>query len=400
MHHLTLLAFFTSTVCQAQWTQLPDFPGTPRDDAAAFTVGGKIYVGTGYAVGWVLMNDWFCYDPDMGTWTTITPLPADPRQYCTTFTLADTGYVFGGQGPNGALDELWAYHPATDQWEQKASLPAEGRYACAGMGMMWADAIIATGILASGVPTNEAWKYNSQTNSWTATGDVPGPPRHRAASVRGSGEGLLLIGGADSAYVGMRDVWEYPSAFETGTWYQRDSIPEPRWGADGSGSYVSVIACGATEQEIFHDDVWGGYSLTEPLPAFPAGVRRGGVGVGISGPQSWADAFYYGLGLDGDIMRRNDWWRLDMVVGIEEEDPINSLQVYPVPTSDQLTITIHPHMIGSELTISAIDGRVLYRVRAGSDTVQLATTNYVNGVYTISLHTAVGRVTQRFSVQH
>lgn len=397
---LSLLSILSLTANGQTWNQLTDFPGSPRDDAAAFTLDGKIYVGTGYAVGWVLMNDWFCYDPATETWTSIASLPADPRQYCTTFTIADTGYVFGGLGPNGALDELWAYHPGTDQWEQKASLPAEARYACVGIGMMWNDALIATGMLSSGLPTNEAWKYDSQIDSWTATGDVPGPPRHRAACVQGSGGGMLLLGGADSMYVGMRDVWEYPSAFETGTWFERDSIPEPRWGADGSGSSVLVLACGATEQSVFHNDVWGGYDLTDPLPSFPDGVRRGGVAAGISGPQNWAQTFYYGLGLDGDIMRRNDWWRLDITVGIEEKDPINSIQLYPVPTSDQLTITIHPRMIGNELTISAIDGRQFDHVRAGSKTIQLETTSYANGVYTISLQTADGRVTQRFSVQH
>src|SRR5262245_53893716 len=83
------------------WTQLPDFPGTERDDATSFTLNGKIYVGTGMEVGWGLTNDWWCFDTSTETWTPIAALPATPRQYCTGFTVADTGYVFGGIDGNG-----------------------------------------------------------------------------------------------------------------------------------------------------------------------------------------------------------------------------------------------------------------------------------------------------------
>lgn len=400
MRYFTPLIFVFSLMCHAQWNQLPDFPGTARDDAASFTIAGKIYVGTGREVGFGYTDDWYCYDPGNESWSQIATMPASPRQYCTAFTIADTGYVFGGTNDSGPSNELWAYHPGTDQWEQKAALPAAARYACVGIGMMWNDALIATGMLADGIPTNEAWKYNATTDSWSATGNVPGPPRHRAACVQGNGGGMVLIGGADSAYVGMRDVWEYPSAFETGTWYERDSIPEARWGADGSGSYVYVVACGATEQSVFHADVWGGYTLTEPLPAFPAGVRRGGVGAGITGPQNWSNTFYYGLGLDGDIMRRNDWWRLDMVVGIEEQDPITTFTLYPIPSNTEITVALHPRAIGAFITCTSMDGRVISDHRAEDATLSINTANFANGAYMLTLRTASGNSNQRFVVQH
>ncbi|MBP6310866.1 MAG: T9SS type A sorting domain-containing protein [Flavobacteriales bacterium] len=399
MRIITPIVFFFSLLCQAQWTQLPDFPGTPRDDAAAFTVGGKIYVGTGYAVGWVLMNDWFCYDPATETWTSIASLPADPRQYCTTFTIADTGYVFGGLGPNGALDELWAYHPGTDQWEQKASLPAEPRYACVASWLYTVDAILATGMLASGVPTNEAWKYRSYDDIWSPLAPVPGPARHRAASFDSTG-GLAVLGGADSAFNALKDCWRYPGIFQTGEWYAMDSLPEPRWGADGGGSGVHVLACGATTQQQFHTETWWSSNGWTALSPFPNGPRRGGVGSGILGSQQWTSTLYYGLGLDGTLARRNDWWRLDMIVGIEERDPITSFTLFPVPTDLELSVELHPKAIGASIMITTADGRTVHEQKVESSTIVIDTRNYTKGVYGLTVRTPEGVSTQRFVVQH
>lgn len=54
---LPLLLLISSAVSAQTWQQLPDFPGNARDDAASFSIGNKIYVGTGMEVGWGLTND-------------------------------------------------------------------------------------------------------------------------------------------------------------------------------------------------------------------------------------------------------------------------------------------------------------------------------------------------------
>jgi N-acetylneuraminic acid mutarotase len=63
MRPLLPLLLVLGTALHAQvWQQLPDFPGTARDDAAAFSIGNRIHVGTGMEVGWGLTNDWWCFD--------------------------------------------------------------------------------------------------------------------------------------------------------------------------------------------------------------------------------------------------------------------------------------------------------------------------------------------------
>ena len=112
VRNLFLIGILGASVASAQtWEQLPDFPGTPRDDAASFMIGDHIYVGTGMEVGFGLTNDWFRFDMISETWDPIASMPASPRQYCTAFTVDDTGYVFGGIDSTGALNELWAYDP-------------------------------------------------------------------------------------------------------------------------------------------------------------------------------------------------------------------------------------------------------------------------------------------------
>ena len=158
------LLLFALSVSAQTWTQLPDFPGNARDDAATFTIGNRIYVGTGMDVGFQLTNDWWCFDTQTELWSPIAAMPTTSRQYGTAFTIADTGYVFGGVDVSGALDQLWAYYPEQDAWEQKASIPAEARYACVAVTGFYTNAIVATGMLASGSPTNEAWKYQAVTD--------------------------------------------------------------------------------------------------------------------------------------------------------------------------------------------------------------------------------------------
>lgn len=394
--HFTLLCAWGTV--GAQWSQLPDFPGTPRDDAAAFTVAGKIYVGTGREVGFGYTNDWFCFDPAVESWSAISSMPASGRQYCSTFTIADTGFVFGGTGEAGANSELWAYHPETDQWVQKASLPDEARYACVSTWIYYQDALVATGMLASGVPTNEAWKYRSFDDTWEPLSPVPGPARHRAACFE-SGGGMAILGGADSAFNALNDAWWYPGFFETGEWYASDDLPAPRYGADASGNSVYVLTCGASDGTVFHAETWKQLNGWEAAPVFEGGTRRGGVGAGILGPQLWASAFYFGLGLDGTFARRNDWWRLDVPVGVDEAEPESTFSIFPIPANDVITVQLYPTAGASELIVTTMDGRTVLRDRISATHTLLDLSMMANGSYLLTVSTETGSATQHFVVQ-
>lgn len=334
---LPLLLLISSAVSAQTWQQLPDFPGNARDDAASFSIGNKIYVGTGMEVGWGLTNDWWCYDAQAGSWSEIAAMPTMPRQYCAAFTVNDTGYVFGGLDANGALSELWAYYPESDQWIQKSAMPAEARFASVAV-EAWNYGIVATGMLASGVPTKEAWKYFPATDSWEAMNPMPGPSRHRAVAIQDGG-GMLIAGGADSTGTALSDAWSYPVWFETGTYYPRADLPASRYEMKGGSQYVMVVVGGADSDSTFHDDAWGGYTGDwSALPSFPGGPRRGGVGAGIEATNIWSNSFFFGLGLDQSLMRHNDWWRLDFATAIEEVH-MPRINIFPNPAIHTVTVT-------------------------------------------------------------
>ncbi len=312
------------------WTQLPDFPGTARDDATAFVVGNAIYVGTGRDVDFTLRNDWYAFNTVTGEWNSIAAMPASGRQYCAAFTAGQFGYVFGGTDANGPLNELWRYDPITDAWEQRSSLPGPGRSAS----VAFDSGLICTGMLANGVPTDEVWHYDVATDSWSQKAPVPGGPRHRASgSGSGSGSGTVwdefISGGANAAFEALSDA--YGSSPPWDAWYPIFEMPGPRYGADGSENFV---VGGASAVDQYHDNTWmfyqpWGWTICEP---FPGGPRRGGVMAANANMNGMDVRIYYGTGVDL-AERKNDWWSFDYYYGGVEELGSRSLMGYPNPTN-------------------------------------------------------------------
>src|SRR5687767_3486653 len=100
MRYLFIILTAISLQNAFAWEPLPNFPGTPRDDAAIFSFGSQIYVGTGMDVSFNLTNDWYRYSVEWNGWSPAASLPATGRQYCSTFVIGNKGYLFGGLDAN------------------------------------------------------------------------------------------------------------------------------------------------------------------------------------------------------------------------------------------------------------------------------------------------------------
>ncbi len=400
MRLLAPLLLICAPAAAQTWTQLPDFPGSARDDAASFTIGTRIYVGTGMDAGFQLTNDWWSFDMETEQWTSIASMPATPRQYCTGFTVVDTGYVFGGVDANSPLDQLWAYHPELDSWEQKASIPAEARWACVAVTGYYTNAIVATGMLASGAPTNEAWKYHADIDSWEAIAPVPGPARHRAACFLDGG-GMLIAGGADSTFTALSDVWSYPIWFETGQWNPQTPLPAPRFGADGSWGITAALVGGTTGNtpDLVEATAWRyNFSAWPSLPDFPPGPRRGGAASAGTG-SAWTSTLYYGTGSDNTV-RYHDWWKLDFGVGLMEPSAAGRIELYPNPADAVLSFRTYPSDARTvDLSVFDLSGRILLqkRIKAVTNTVNVST--LANGGYVLKVQNASKVWCARFVIQ-
>lgn len=383
------LALLLVPICSpGQWTQLPDFPGSARDDAAAFAIGTDVYVGTGMEVGWTLTNDWYHYDGSSMQWSTVASLPATPRQYCSAFVLDDPndnfGYLFGGLDANGPLNELWRYDPGSDSWTQMASLPGEARYAA----VAFRGGYIATGLLDGGSATNELWQYDPDTDSWQQLASVPGTARHRAC---GMGlNGLAIVGGADTAYHALDDCWTYDRS--TDTWSACASLPEGRYGAMcGLAAYSNLVLGGATDPSTIVDTGFE-FDLTSWLPSgdlHPGGPRRGGVLVeasGSGGPGTWDT--YLGLGLSDALERKADWYVATGAFSIVEHSTAE-LVLHPNPGNTTFTLQLPELLSRGQLLVQDLSGRTVMDAPLSSTTVDAS--DWPSGSYLIQVIAADDR---------
>lgn len=360
----TLLALLFLGGASAQtWIQLPDFPGTARDDAASFSYYCKVYVGTGLQVGWTPTNDWWQYDVVQSTWQQVASLPATPRQYSTGVAINDIGYVFGGLDAVGPLDELWAYDTTTDEWTTRASLPGPGRYACASF---TADnkLYIVGGLIDGGVALSELWEYDPALDEWNQRTSLPGVARHRATAIGQpdwQGGGAFVIGGADSEYVPLDEVWNYST--DTDQWEQLASLPEGRYGASAGmlNDRIGVVA-GQSADGLMHADALT-YNATldswEPFEAILPSERRGGV-IGDADCPGWYYALY-GTGIDSTFERRSDWYMTGYGFSVPEFS-LDHLNIFPNPAHDRITLRLPERWSGALLTLSDATGRAVLSV--------------------------------------
>jgi len=360
MRILTLSLFFVCGNSQAQWQQMPDFPGTARDDAAAFAIDDKVFVGTGMDVGFQLTNDWYSFDGTSLQWSIIAPLPATPRQYCSAFVFPfpdnNFGYLFGGLDANGPLNELWRYDPATNSWTQMASLPGEPCYAS----VAFNGGYIATGLIADGSATNELWQYDPATDTWQQRASMPGTPRHRACDME---TGRRVVGGADADFNALADCWSYNEL--TDTWSTCASLPEGRYGANcGFASYSFMLIGGARDTSTIVETALY-FNVTSWLPfgdPHPGGTRRGGIMIeaGGGGPEEYRT--YLGLGISNELERKNDWYMSSVVFSVPERS-LGKLELHPNPTTDQVWPQLPEHWPHAECLVHDALGRSVLEQR-------------------------------------
>lgn len=385
------LALATVPICLAaqSWEPLPDFPGTARDDAAAFAIGAHAYFGTGMEVGWGLTSDWWMLDVAGGfSWTPVPALPAEPRQYCATFSIETQarGFLFGGIAPGGPLNELWSFSELTHSWAQAAPLPAPARYASTAFSIDGKGFIVG-GLLADGSATNECWRYDPATDSWAQMASLPGVARHRATSFAYGTFGFV-VGGADSAYNALQETWRYDPLVDQ--WASVAPLPEPRYDAAPlQAAWLLGIVGGASDDTTFHADTYiynpDSDQWTEMGEPFPLEVRgaRGAYAEGGTG-------YFYlvvGTGLDADLVRRKDMYSYGFVFGVDEPGQA-AITISPNPGHEHFTIG----SMRSPLQISATDatGRVVYNKRGPVGTV--GTNGWCQGLYIITVQDAAGKL--------
>lgn len=173
------------------WQQTAPFGGPAVCFSAAFAIGDRAYVGTGYGP----TREFWQYDPETDGWTRKADFGGTARGAATAFSIGDKGYVGFGYDGTGQRSDLWEYDPLSDHWTQRASLPGAARDHAVAF-TIGQRAYVVSGTSGEGAGTvylREVWEYDPAGNQWTQRASIPEAAAASAAFVLG-GKGYVATG--------------------------------------------------------------------------------------------------------------------------------------------------------------------------------------------------------------
>ena len=203
------------------WTQKKSL-GLGVEDLISMVIGNKAYVGIGKSRDLALNTQQFYeYDPSADTWTRKADFPGTPRQAAFAFSIGGIGYLGLGDGesspagPYGNYYDVWQYDPSTDTWTQKANFPTSGAYPSYGTAFTLSNGyayVVGGGDLPSG-SVNAAvavvWRYDPTTDKWTQLHNLPTTSMLFASA--------MVVNGTAYVLGGSQECWRYDVASDSWT---------------------------------------------------------------------------------------------------------------------------------------------------------------------------------------
>jgi N-acetylneuraminic acid mutarotase len=255
INQANLSGFWKYDPAQDEWEDIANFPGEPRIHAHAFSIDGKGYVGGGFDVDApyrVPLSDFYEYDPDSDSWSTIESFPGitnksflgiaevvsgkcyisfsdqefysfDPSlpspwtklnnppygisSYNMTFSIGNEIYLVGGQDPvSGSLNsDVWCYNTSSDSWIKKNDFQGGDRYIGCGF-VIDGAAYVSLGYNKSSF-FDDIWKYNQSNDTWILVDTFPGAPRGQAFDFGFGSEVYIGCGFYNSTF--LESVYRY-----------------------------------------------------------------------------------------------------------------------------------------------------------------------------------------------
>jgi N-acetylneuraminic acid mutarotase len=282
---------------QGCWTQLTDMPQA-RYNLVSFAIGDTGYVVTGQSAGGTFRNEFFKYDPNLNSWTQLANFPGTPRTGSVGFSISGKGYVGTGRDNNGNTDQFWEYDPLLNSWTQKASFPPGNRESATGFSI-GSKGYVGMGL--NGTTKTDFYEYDPLTNSWTQKANFPvAIGRHAAVGFSIGSKGYVGTG-YHSGFTRNNDFWEYDPA--TNVWLQLANVPGPAR-ADAVGfsvSGVGYVGTGNQYMDFYSYDV-SSNNWTQ-ITDYGPGNREKATSFVVN------DIAYVGSGYYLSI--KSDWWKLD-----------------------------------------------------------------------------------------
>lgn len=333
---IILLFLFVQTISVSaqNWTSLPDFPGSARDDASGFILGNNFYAGTGLDGGFNATRDFYVLDLVNETWSTGTSMPVGmERQYASGFSVGNQGYIFGGIGPGSTyLNDLWKFDPGTNSWTSLTPMPAAGRRGTS-VFVIGNEVYFTGGHNSTQGTLSDTWKYNTITDTWTSTGTFPFSSFWRGSGCAINGTGYLLSG-IDSANNYIDKIYSYNPTTNTWAIYA--------WDPYITRGYCTILPIGNElcfyggynpVQGYFNDILRFDLQLISFVPySGPPALGRRGFVAGV-----WNNTMYITTGLLSTPARTTETWKVNGIVSLSEPSSADQ-KIYPNPFTTYLQI--------------------------------------------------------------
>jgi N-acetylneuraminic acid mutarotase len=373
-----LLTGIVSAQNANSWVKKNDFIGFKREQAVAFSIGNKGYVGTGVDTSETVMNDFWEYDPEFDSWTQRANVPGTGRRSAIGFAVNGKGYVGTGMNVNEAtfgvpMSDFYEYNPVTNIWAQKADFPGAG-----GFGVYYATAFTADnkgyvcgGKIAPSYYINELWEYKPSLNQWTQRSPFPGGGRYNMSSLSINDIAYVGLGTDQDAY--RCDWWRYHPG--TNQWTQMtDFTGGNRGGAStftcfGKG-YVCLGTNGGLKGDLFVYDPELDYWY--PRADYGGSERKQAISFTIDNR-----AFVgLGSGVSGKKASMYEYIPEEFLTLSEEEAQV---LIYPNPAVDKLIIKTTD--LPKKILIRSVSGQVYYSGEHAGGLLEIPVSDLPSGTY-------------------
>ena len=215
------------------WVKRSDFEGVGRSGAVSFTIGERVFIGTGFD-GTNRLTDFWEYDAVKNTWYKRAVFPGAARNSAVAFSANGKGYVGTGYDGTNRLKDFYEYDPTTDSWRRVADFAGSARYGAV------AASVKNKGFIGSGYDGNDLkdwWEFdptNGAQGTWTQKVSIGGSKRSNAFTFVING--TVYLGGGTNNGLYPSDFWAYNP--EEDIWKEKYALQDVNTNDDNSYDYI------------------------------------------------------------------------------------------------------------------------------------------------------------------
>jgi hypothetical protein len=189
--------FFTFNPDLNTWTSIAPCPFFNPGDTQGFSVNNKGYVYLGAQLAE--------YDPMSNTWELKSPAPMTFGSWTCSFTIEGSGYVKAG-------NKLFEYKPAHNTWTQRANFPGLSSGGSSGFSILQRGFVTCGYVGGLATVTNEVWSFYPGTNTWQLELEFPGISRRFPVAFSIHNRGYF---GTGTNGINLNDFWQFNPTLNT-----------------------------------------------------------------------------------------------------------------------------------------------------------------------------------------